>query len=117
MPAIARCAAAAAKYWTGSGSVIGSTIRRGTLSGGQRQRVAVARALVNKPKLILADEPTAALDKESGLIVVNLLKEMTTNDGCTVMMVTHDSRMIEIADRIVNMVDGTIKSDVCCAMR
>ena len=82
------------------------------LSGGQRQRVAVARALVNKPKLILADEPTAALDKDSSRIVVNLLKELTTEDGCTVMMVTHDSRLIEIADRIVNMVDGTIKSDV-----
>jgi putative ABC transport system ATP-binding protein len=82
------------------------------LSGGQRQRVAVARALVNKPKLILADEPTAALDKDSSRIVVNLLKELTTQEGCTVMMVTHDNRILELADRIVNMVDGTIKSDV-----
>jgi putative ABC transport system ATP-binding protein len=82
------------------------------LSGGQRQRVAVARALVNRPKLILADEPTAALDKESGGVVINLLKELTTQEGCTVMMVTHDSRILAFADRIVNMVDGAIKSDV-----
>ena len=82
------------------------------LSGGQRQRVAVARALVNQPKLILADEPTAALDKDSGRIVVNLLRELTTQQGSTVLMVTHDNRILELADRIVNMVDGTIKSDV-----
>jgi putative ABC transport system ATP-binding protein len=82
------------------------------LSGGQRQRIAVARAIVNRPKLILADEPTAALDKDSSRIVVNLLKELTTHDQCTVMMVTHDNRILELADRIVNMVDGTIKSDV-----
>jgi putative ABC transport system ATP-binding protein len=82
------------------------------LSGGQRQRVAVARAIVNRPKLILADEPTAALDKDSSRIVVNLLKELTTREGCTVMMVTHDNRILELADRIVNMVDGAIKSDV-----
>jgi putative ABC transport system ATP-binding protein len=82
------------------------------LSGGQRQRVAVARALVNRPKLILADEPTAALDKDSSRIVVQLLKDLTTQEGCTVMMVTHDNRILELADRIVNMVDGTIKSDV-----
>ena len=77
------------------------------LSGGQRQRVAVARALVNHPKLVLADEPTASLDKESSSIVVKLFKELTTKEGCTVMMVTHDNRILELADRIVNMVDGT----------
>src|SRR5262249_53010165 len=82
------------------------------LSGGQRQRVAVARALVNRPKLILADEPTASLEKESSTTVVRLLKELTTNEGCTVIMVTHDNRILELADRIVNMVDGRIKSDV-----
>jgi len=82
------------------------------LSGGQRQRVAVARALVNRPKLILADEPTAALDKEASRIVVGLLKELTTQEGCSVIMVTHDSRILELADRIVNMVDGSIRSDV-----
>jgi putative ABC transport system ATP-binding protein len=82
------------------------------LSGGQRQRVAVARALVNRPKLILADEPTAALDQDSSRIVVDLFKELTTQEGCTVIMVTHDNRILEVADRMVNMVDGTIKVDV-----
>jgi putative ABC transport system ATP-binding protein len=82
------------------------------LSGGQRQRVAVARALVNNPKLILADEPTASLDKESTSIVVNLLKELTIEEGSTVIMVSHDNRILELADRIVNMVDGSIISDV-----
>jgi putative ABC transport system ATP-binding protein len=82
------------------------------LSGGQRQRVAVARALVNQPKLILADEPTASLDKDSTGTVVNLLKELTVKEGCTVIMVSHDNRILELADRIVNMVDGRIISDV-----
>jgi putative ABC transport system ATP-binding protein len=82
------------------------------LSGGQRQRVAVARALVNRPKLILADEPTASLDKESSSIVVHLLKELTVEEGCAVIMVSHDNRILELADRIVNMVDGSIVSDV-----
>ena len=82
------------------------------LSGGQRQRVAVARALVNQPKLILADEPTAALDKEASTAVVNLLKELTIEQACTIMMVTHDNRILELADRIVNVVDGRIISDV-----
>jgi len=82
------------------------------LSGGQRQRVAVARALVNKPRLILADEPTAALDKESSLIVAGLLKQLTVEEDCTVLMVTHDTRLIELTDRVVNMVDGSIVCDV-----
>jgi len=82
------------------------------LSGGQRQRVAVARALVNHPKLILADEPTASLDKESSGAVVELLKELTLQEGCTVIMVTHDNRILERADRITNLVDGKIVSDV-----
>ena len=82
------------------------------LSGGQRQRVAVARALVNRPRLVLADEPTAALDKASAGRVVNLLKELTVEDNCTIMMVTHDNRILDLADRIVNIVDGNIVSDV-----
>jgi putative ABC transport system ATP-binding protein len=85
------------------------------LSGGQCQRVAVARALVNRPKLILADEPTAALDKESSRIVVNLLKALTTDERCSVIMVTHDNRILDLANRIVNMVDGSIQSDVILA--
>lgn len=82
------------------------------LSGGQRQRVAVARALVNSPRLILADEPTAALDQASGLEVVTMLKEFAAADGRAVVMVTHDNRVIGHADRIMNMVDGRIVSDV-----
>jgi putative ABC transport system ATP-binding protein len=82
------------------------------LSGGQRQRVAIARALANHPRLVLADEPTAALDKEATHTVVNLLKEMTVEHGTAVLMVTHDHRIIELADRLVHMVDGRIASDI-----
>ena len=82
------------------------------LSGGQRQRVAVARALVNRPRLVLADEPTAALDRDSSGAVVNLLKELTVREACTIMMVTHDNRILELADRVINIVDGRIVSDV-----
>lgn len=82
------------------------------LSGGQRQRVAVARALVNNPRLILADEPTAALDRASSIEVVSLLREFAEQDGRAVIMVTHDNRIIDRADRIMSMVDGRIVSDV-----
>ena len=81
------------------------------LSGGQKQRVAVARALVNRPKLILADEPTAALDKDSGREVADLLQTLAREDQATVLIVTHDTRILDIADRIINMVDGRIISD------
>jgi putative ABC transport system ATP-binding protein len=83
-----------------------------SLSGGERQRVAIARALVNRPNLVLADEPTAALDRDSAHKVVDLLKETTIEQGSTVVMVTHDHRIIEKADRLVHMVDGRIASDV-----
>ncbi|MBV9861281.1 MAG: ATP-binding cassette domain-containing protein [Alphaproteobacteria bacterium] len=83
-----------------------------SLSGGQRQRVAIARALVNRPKLVLADEPTAALDRDSSRNVVDLLKETTIVEGAAILMVTHDHRVIELADRLVHMVDGHIVSDV-----
>jgi len=82
------------------------------LSGGQKQRVAIARALVNRPKLILADEPTAALDKKSGRDVVNLMQKLAQESGITILMVTHDSRILDVADRIVNLVDGTLQSDI-----
>jgi len=82
------------------------------LSGGQRQRVAVARALVNRPGIILADEPTAALDKDSGRDVVNTLKHLADEEKATILLVTHDPRILDVADRIVNMVDGRIASDV-----
>lgn len=82
------------------------------LSGGQRQRVAIGRALVNHPRLILADEPTAALDKETGRQVVTMLKRRALEEGCSIMIVTHDPRIIDVADRIVNMVDGQIVADL-----
>ncbi len=82
------------------------------LSGGQRQRVAIARALANRPKLVLADEPTAALDKDASHTVVQLFKEMTVEHGTAILMVTHDHRIIELADRLVHMVDGRIVSDI-----
>jgi len=82
------------------------------LSGGQRQRVAIARALVHEPQIILADEPTAALDKASGREVVNLLRKLAEEKKTTILIVTHDSRILDVADRIVNMVDGHIISDV-----
>ncbi|WP_008307711.1 DevA family ABC transporter ATP-binding protein [Leptolyngbya sp. PCC 6406] len=81
------------------------------LSGGQKQRVAIARALVNQPKLILADEPTAALDKKSGRDVVTLMQILAREQGCTVLMVTHDNRILDVADRIINLVDGALASD------
>jgi putative ABC transport system ATP-binding protein len=83
-----------------------------SLSGGQKQRVAIARGLVHQPKLVLADEPTAALDEQSGREVVTLFQELARNEGCTIIMVTHDNRVLDVADRIVNMVDGRIRSDV-----
>lgn len=81
------------------------------LSGGQKQRVAVARALVGNPAIVFADEPTAALDKESGMTVVRMLKELGRQRGTTTMMVTHDNRILELADRIVTMEDGRIIED------
>lgn len=82
------------------------------LSGGQRQRVAIARALANRPGLVLADEPTAALDANSGRIAMELLKRSAAEDGTTVIVVTHDQRVLDAADRVVKMVDGRISSDV-----
>lgn len=80
------------------------------LSGGQRQRVAVARALVCRPKVVLADEPTAALDKQSGRDVVELLRQLARREGCAVLLVTHDHRILDIADRIMKLEDGRLES-------
>ncbi len=78
------------------------------LSGGQKQRVAIARALAPSPRLVLADEPTAALDKQSGRQVVNLMHDLAKQQGCPILLVTHDNRILDIADRIVQMEDGRI---------
>lgn len=78
------------------------------LSGGQKQRVAIARALVSHPKIILADEPTAALDSKSGRDVVNLMQKLAKEQGCTILLVTHDNRILDIADRTVYMEDGKL---------
>ena len=84
----------------------------GNLSGGQKQRVAVARALVSNPDVIFADEPTAALDKVSGRNVVDMLKTMGRERGTTTIMVTHDNRILELADRIITLEEGRVVSDV-----
>jgi ABC exporter DevA family ATP-binding subunit len=81
------------------------------LSGGQKQRVAIARALVSHPKIILADEPTAALDKKSGRDVVELMQKLAKEQGCSILLVTHDNRILDIADRIIYMEDGQLKGD------
>ena len=78
------------------------------LSGGQKQRVAVARALVGNPAMVLADEPTAALDKDSAGEVVGLLKRMGRARGTTTLLVTHDNRILDRADRILTLEDGRI---------
>jgi len=80
------------------------------LSGGPKQRVAIARALVSHPKIVLADEPTAALDSKSGRDVVNLMQKLAKEQGCTILMVTHDNRILDIADRIVHMEDGQLSN-------
>ena len=79
------------------------------LSSGQRQRVSIARALVGQPKIILADEPTASLDKQSGQEAVGILKQLAKESGTAILLVTHDYRILDIADRVVALEDGVIK--------
>jgi putative ABC transport system ATP-binding protein len=81
------------------------------LSGGQKQRVAIARALASSPKLLLADEPTAALDKESGRDVVALFRELADSHGAAIVMVTHDNKVLDIADRIVHLKAGALADE------
>ena len=81
------------------------------LSGGQRQRVAIARAIAGSPPLILADEPTASLDAQSGLLVTEMLKELAREQGHTVMVVTHDNRIFQFADRMIHIEDGLIRDE------
>lgn len=78
------------------------------LSGGQKQRVAIARALASRPKIVLADEPTAALDKKTGRDVVDIMHDLAKQQGCTILLVTHDNRILDIADRIIYMEDGRL---------
>lgn len=90
------------------------------LSGGQQQRVAIARSLINQPTLVLADEPTASLDTERAIQVVQTLADLVHDEGRAGIMVTHDLRMVPYADRVIQMVDGSVareltdKSDLAC---
>lgn len=110
---------------------LGLTARRkalpNTLSGGEKQRVAIARALINQPPIILADEPTGNLDSHKGQEVMMILHDIARDDGCAVLMVTHDPRVEEIADRVLWLEDGAIRDrkaeqhswvkDPVCGMR
>jgi len=80
------------------------------LSGGQRQRVAIARALVGDPAIVLADEPTASLDRVSGREVVDRMQALAKEQGATILLVTHDNRILDVADRILHLEDGRIST-------
>jgi putative ABC transport system ATP-binding protein len=81
------------------------------LSIGQKQRVAIARALVTRPRLILADEPTASLDSKTGRDVINIMQGLAKEQGAAILMVTHDNRILDVADRIIYMEDGYLQQD------
>ena len=81
------------------------------LSGGQQQRVAIARALVHEPKLIVCDEPTAALDAKTGQAVMQILRDIANDSNRAVLIVTHDNRIYHFADRILEMSDGRMTGD------
>jgi putative ABC transport system ATP-binding protein len=89
------------------------------LSGGQKQRVAIARALVSQPKIIISDEPTAALDKKSGRDVVEIMEKLAREQDCTILLVTHDNRILDLADRIIYMEDGYLvnRADINASVR
>ncbi|MGW0703688.1 ABC transporter ATP-binding protein [Streptomyces sp. NPDC002867] len=82
--------------------------RPGELSGGQQQRVAVARALANRPALLIADEPTGQLDAETGLAVMELLRAVVRSEGVTALVATHDAQLLDLADRVLELRDGEI---------
>jgi len=86
------------------------------LSGGQQQRVAIARALAARPKLLLADEPTAALDGRTGREIVELLQRLAREQGCGVLVVTHDQRILDLADRLLAMEDGRLIESTVASM-
>lgn len=81
------------------------------LSGGEKQRVAIARAIVKKPRILFADEPTSSLDKENGAKIIKILKDMARDNNTAAIIVTHDYRLYDYADRIIEIEDGTIKYD------
>jgi putative ABC transport system ATP-binding protein len=83
------------------------------LSGGQKQRVAIARAIVSHPKLILADEPTASLDSKTGRDVVEMMYRLAKEYGCSILMVTHDNRILDVADHQIRMEDGYLQNMNC----
>ena len=91
--------------------------RPAQLSGGQRQRVAIARALVRKPRLILADEPTASLDRVTGREAVDLLQHLAREEGCALILITHDARILNIADRLLQLEDGLLTGGDLAAER
>jgi putative ABC transport system ATP-binding protein len=86
-------------------------VRPSRLSGGQQQRIAVARALASKPKIILADEPTANLDSQSAAKLLDIMEKLNEKEGTTFLFSTHDQRVIERARRVIKLVDGKIVSD------
>lgn len=81
------------------------------MSGGQKQRVAIARALVTRPQVVLADEPTGALDSTTSIEVMNILQNVNKNDGMTILMVTHANEMAQFTDRIVHITDGVVDTE------
>ncbi len=84
------------------------------LSGGEVQRVAAARALAHYPKLLLADEPTASLDTETGRMLVDLMFEIGKEQGCTILMTTHDPEMFHLADKVIHLKDGRVEKEELC---
>ncbi|MBC2576380.1 ATP-binding cassette domain-containing protein [Peptostreptococcus canis] len=78
------------------------------ISGGQKQRVAIGRALLTKPMLLLADEPTGNLDSSTGIEIMNLIKEISKESKQTIILITHDNNVARYADRVINIKDGTI---------
>lgn len=78
------------------------------LSGGEAQRIGIARAMAHKPEIIFADEPTSALDYNTGCYIIKLFKDLAVNDGCTLIITTHDPKLLPAADRVLNLMDGEI---------
>jgi putative ABC transport system ATP-binding protein len=93
-----------------------ATQRPYELSGGQQQRVAVARALANEPRLLIADEPTGQLDSETGRSIMDLLRAVVRACGMTALIATHDSALLDRADRVITLRDGTVVADAPSTM-